>query len=143
MLNRTRRNSWIFGCSTFARPTVKARSLTSIPTQDAPSSAAANNVRPVPQNGSPRYFYQGSGSIKSRLLHSLSFAVILRGDNGRPTLNYSFLLGDIGSGLLSNLYYPHGDRRLGLVFTNASIDIESYIYKGPTSWCNARGSRVP
>jgi hypothetical protein len=71
----------------------------------------------------PRYFYQGSGSAKSRLLHALSFAVILRGDNGRPTPNYSFLIGDIGSGLLSNLYYPHADRGLGLVFTNASIDI--------------------
>ena len=71
----------------------------------------------------PRYFYQGSGSTKSRLLHALSFAVILRGDNGRTTPNYSFLLGDIGSGLLSNLYYPHADRGLGLVFTNATIDI--------------------
>lgn len=71
----------------------------------------------------PRYFYQGSGSTRSRLVHALSFAVVLRGDNGRPTPNYSFLLGDIGSGLLSNLYYPRADRGVGLVFTNAVIDI--------------------
>lgn len=71
----------------------------------------------------PRYFYQGSGSTRSRLVHALSFAIVLRGDNGRPTPNYSFLLGDIGSGLLSNLYYPRRDRGVGLVFTNAAIDI--------------------
>ena len=37
--------------------------------------------------------------------------------------NYSYLLGDIGSGALSNLYYPHADRGAGLVFTNAAIGI--------------------
>jgi hypothetical protein len=71
----------------------------------------------------PRYFYQGSGSTKSRLIHAISFAVVLRSDTGGITPNYSYLLGDIGSGLLSNLYYPHADRGTGLVFTNAAIGI--------------------
>jgi hypothetical protein len=71
----------------------------------------------------PRYFYQGSGSTKSRLLHALSYAVVLRGDDGRPKPNYSFLFGDIGAGLLSNLYYPKANRGVGLVFTNAAIGI--------------------
>jgi len=66
----------------------------------------------------PRYFYQGSGSTKSRLAHALSFTVVLRGDNGRNMPNYSFFIGNIGSGLLSNLYYSHADRGAGLVFTN-------------------------
>ena len=71
----------------------------------------------------PRYFYQGTGSTKSRLVHALSFSVLLRGDTGRPVPNYSFLLGDIGSGLISNLYYPKADRGVGLVFTNAAVGI--------------------
>ncbi len=71
----------------------------------------------------PRYFYQGTGSFKSRLVHAASFAIVTRSDNGKPMPNYSYFLGDIGSGALSNLYYPHADRGMGLVFTNAAIGI--------------------
>ena len=71
----------------------------------------------------PRYFYQGTGSFKSRLIHAVSFAIITRSDSGKPMPNYSYFLGDIGSGALSNLYYPHADRGIGLVFTNAAIGI--------------------
>lgn len=71
----------------------------------------------------PRYFYQGSGSTASRLVHALSFTVILRGDDGRDMPNYSFFLGSLGSALLSNLYYPHEDRGARLVFINFGIGI--------------------
>ena len=71
----------------------------------------------------PRYFYQGTGTVKSRLVHAISYAVIVRSDSGHPMLNYSYFLGDVGSGALSNLYYPHADRGVGLVFTNAAISI--------------------
>jgi len=71
----------------------------------------------------PRYFYQGTGTIKSRMIHAASFAIITRSDSGKTMPNYSYFLGDIGSGALSNLYYPHADRGLGLVFTNAAIGI--------------------
>jgi hypothetical protein len=71
----------------------------------------------------PRYFYQGTGSVKSRMVHAASFAIITRSDSGKPMPNYSYFLGDIGSGALSNLYYPHADRGMGLVFTNAAIGI--------------------
>ena len=30
----------------------------------------------------PRYFYQGKGTTRSRLMHALSSAVVIRGDNG-------------------------------------------------------------
>jgi hypothetical protein len=71
----------------------------------------------------PRYFYQGSGSTGSRLLHALGYTVALRGDNGRNMPNYSFFLGSLGSALLSNLYYPHDDRGARLVFTNFGIGV--------------------
>ena len=71
----------------------------------------------------PRYFYQGSGSAGSRLVHALSYTVILRGDNGRKMPNYSFVLGSLGSALLSNLYYPHDDRGPRLVFINVGVGL--------------------
>ena len=80
-------------------------------------------VLPALLHQDPRYFYQGTGTKKSRLLHAISFAVIARGDNGHPMPNYAYLFGDIGSGALSNLYYPHANRGVGLIFTNAVIGI--------------------
>jgi len=71
----------------------------------------------------PRYFYQGSGSVKSRLMHALSWAVILRSDSGRSMPNYSYLLGGLTAGAVSNLYYPHVNRGAGLVFTNFAIGV--------------------
>ncbi len=69
----------------------------------------------------PRYFYQGTGSNKSRTLHAMSSPFICRGDNGRPQFNYSSIGGDLMSGALSNLYYPESNRGPGLVFENALI----------------------
>lgn len=71
----------------------------------------------------PRYFYQGVGTKKSRLYHALSSAFIARGDNGKPMPNYSYLLGTMTSGALSNAYYPHADRGANLVFENAGLGI--------------------
>jgi hypothetical protein len=71
----------------------------------------------------PRYFYQGSGSFKSRLMHALSWPVIARSDSGHSMPNYSYLLGDLTAGALSNLYYPPANRGAGLVFTNFAIGV--------------------
>jgi hypothetical protein len=71
----------------------------------------------------PRYFYKGTGSAGSRLLYAISRSVLCRGDNGRRQVNYSYLLGDVASGGISNLYYPAGDRGAGLTFENAAIGI--------------------
>ncbi|HSS98897.1 MAG TPA: carboxypeptidase-like regulatory domain-containing protein [Terriglobales bacterium] len=66
----------------------------------------------------PRYYYQGTGSAKSRTLHALSSPFLCRGDNGKLQPNYSSLGGDIGSAALSNLYYPASNRGTGLVLSN-------------------------
>jgi hypothetical protein len=66
----------------------------------------------------PRYFYQGTGTVKSRLRHALSNPFICRGDNGKLQPNYSSLGGDLISSSLSNLYYPPSNRGAGLVFGN-------------------------
>src|ERR1051325_8839228 len=66
----------------------------------------------------PRYYYQGTGTTKSRFLHALSSPFVCRGDNGKLQPNYSSLGGDISSAALSNLYYPASNRGAGLVFSN-------------------------
>jgi hypothetical protein len=69
----------------------------------------------------PRYFYQGTGTTKSRIRHALSSPFICRGDNGQLQPNYSSLGGDMASSALSNAYYPQTNRGTGLVFENFAI----------------------
>jgi hypothetical protein len=69
----------------------------------------------------PRYFYQGTGTKKSRALHALSSPFVCRGDNGRLQPNYSTIGGDLASAALANAYYPASDRGAGLVFENLLI----------------------
>jgi hypothetical protein len=44
--------------------------------------------------------------------------------------NYSYLLGDLTAGALSNLYYPRADRGAGLVLTNFAIGVAGRAGKG-------------
>ena len=83
----------------------------------------SNALFPALLHQDPRYFYLGTGSFKSRFIHAVSFSVIARSDTGRAMPAYSSFLGDLGSGALSNLYYPHADRGAGLVFSNAGFSI--------------------
>ncbi|HVT97051.1 MAG TPA: carboxypeptidase-like regulatory domain-containing protein [Acidobacteriaceae bacterium] len=69
----------------------------------------------------PRYFYQGTGTTRSRLLHALSSPFICRGDNGKPEPNFSSVGGDLAAGAIANSYYPQSDRGPGLVFGSAAI----------------------
>jgi hypothetical protein len=71
----------------------------------------------------PRYFYQGTGTKKSRLYHALSSGFVGRSDSGKVMPNYAYFLGAIASGGISNAYYPAKDRGAGLVFSNAAISI--------------------
>jgi hypothetical protein len=51
----------------------------------------------------PRYFYQGTGTQKSRALHAVANPFVCRGDNGKRQPNYSSIGGDLASGAISNL----------------------------------------
>lgn len=59
----------------------------------------------------PRYFYKGTGTIRSRFFYSISRAVICRGDNGHWQPNFSGVLGDLSAGAISNIYYAPSDRQ--------------------------------
>jgi hypothetical protein len=69
----------------------------------------------------PRYYYQGTGTKKSRFLHAVSSPVICKGDNGHTQFNLSSVGGDLISGALSETYYPPIDRGPALVFNSALI----------------------
>jgi hypothetical protein len=70
----------------------------------------------------PRYFYQGTGTKKSRALHAIASTVICRGDDGRRQLNYSTIGGDLAAAAISTAYYPASDRTASRVFTTALIN---------------------
>ncbi len=75
----------------------------------------------------PRYFYQGTGSTKSRMLHAMKNPFVCKGDNGKWQPNFSSLGGDLGSAAISNLYYPQSNRGVGLIFGNFAINTAERI----------------
>ena len=54
----------------------------------------------------PRYYYQGTGSKRSRLVHAIENSVMCKGDNGRWQANYSNIAGSFGGAALSSTFYP-------------------------------------
>ena len=90
----------------------------------------------------PRYFYKGSGTVRSRAVYAIESAFLCRGDNGKRQIDYSHILGDFAAGGLSNLYYPEPSEGAGLIFTNGLIEIggmagtnllREFVLKGITS----------
>lgn len=69
----------------------------------------------------PRYFYQGTGTTKSRAMHAIMNPFICKGDNGKWQPNYSSMGGDLASSAISELYYPQSNRGAGLVFQNFAV----------------------
>jgi hypothetical protein len=69
----------------------------------------------------PRYFYQGTGTTRSRLEHALASPFVCRSDNGRWQPNYSSLGGDLASSALMETYYPQSNRGAGMVFGQFAI----------------------
>jgi hypothetical protein len=72
----------------------------------------------------PRYFYKGTGTVRSRVLYAIANSVICKGDNGHWQPNYSSILGSLAAGGISNLYYPAENRNgAGLTVENTLIGI--------------------
>ena len=82
----------------------------------------------------PRYFYKGTGTIRSRTLYAIKSAFICRGDNGKPEFDFSHIVGDFAAGTLSNLYYPESNEGKTLVFTNGLIEIAA---RRGRIWCGS------
>jgi len=78
----------------------------------------------------PRYFYQGTGSNKSRWIHALTSPIICRGDNGKLQPNYSSIGGYLASGAIANTYYPDANRGAGLLSRIFGIDLAANVANG-------------
>lgn len=108
----------------------------------ASSTLLGRAVYPSIFHQDPRYFYKGTGSIRSRALYAISAAVIARGDDGKWKPNYSRVLGNFSAAAVSNLYYPAADRGGSLVLLNGLAGvgadavanlIREFLLKGITS----------
>jgi hypothetical protein len=97
----------------------------------------------------PRYFYKGTGTIRSRTLYAIKSAIICRGDNGKPEFDFSHIGGDLAAGGLANLYYPEANEGVALVFTNTAIEvagmagtnlIREFVLRGITSHVPIHGA---
>jgi hypothetical protein len=84
-------------------------------------------ILPALLHQDPRYFYQGTGTKKSRFLHAIRSPLICKGDNGRWQFNASSIGGDLSAGAIQNLYYPMMNRGPGLVFSGFAIDTGARI----------------
>ena len=81
---------------------------------DATSSALLGGaLLPSIFRQDPRYFFRGTGSTGSRLMFVLKQAVEQKGDNGHWQFAWSNTVGQVGSALLSDTYYPRQGHRWG------------------------------
>src|SRR5271165_1498634 len=86
-----------------------------------------NAVLPSLLHQDPRYFYQGSGTKKSRALHAMLAAFICKGDNGKTQPNYSTWGGSLISSSISLAYYPSSERNAQHVFRNVGIGMGLHV----------------
>ncbi|MGA8704042.1 MAG: carboxypeptidase-like regulatory domain-containing protein [Candidatus Sulfotelmatobacter sp.] len=89
-----------------------------------------NAVLPSLLHQDPRYFYQGSGTKKSRALHAILAPFICKGDNGKTQPNYSTWGGDLISSSIALSYYPSSDRNAHHVFGNFGIGMVLHVAGG-------------
>lgn len=75
----------------------------------------------------PRYFYQGSGTVRSRTRHAIASAFFTRSDSGGNQLNYAHLLGSLSAAALANAYHPAQDRSAGVTFQTFGITVAGNI----------------
>lgn len=71
----------------------------------------------------PRYFREGSGPFKRRLVHAIIRPVVTRNDSGGRALDLAGLLGSVAASSLSNAYYPAADRGVEPTFKRVATGI--------------------
>jgi hypothetical protein len=90
-------------------------------------SLLSNAILPSLLHQDPRYFYQGTGTKKSRALHAMLAPIVCKGDNGAWQPNYSQWGGSLIGYSISTAYYPSSDRTAGHVFQTFGIDMGLHV----------------
>ena len=88
----------------------------------------AGAILPSLLHQDPRYFYQGTGSTRSRLNHAISSPFICRSDNGHRQINFSSIGGVAGATALSKAYYPNSNRGSGDLFMTFGISEAERVF---------------
>jgi hypothetical protein len=89
-----------------------------------------NAILPSLLHQDPRYYYRGTGTKGSRILHAVFAPFVCPGDNGKLQPNYSQWGGLLISGAIANTYYPSSNRGTGLVFRNFGINMGLHVFSG-------------
>ncbi len=71
----------------------------------------------------PRYFVKLFGSPKSRILYAMSRIVVTRTDDGRPTFNWSYVMGGLMAESLATSYLPENERTAAKTFTRFGVRV--------------------
>lgn len=72
----------------------------------------------------PRYFYKGTGTKRSRAFYAISRTFVCRGDNKKDQFCYSSFANRLGTGFVTNYYYPAADRdKAGVILRNSAMGI--------------------
>ncbi len=83
-----------------------------------------SGLLPIVFRQDPRFLYKSTGTVTNRALYAISATVICRSDKGNWEPNYSNILGSLGAGAISNLYYPASNRNgAGLTIENGLIGV--------------------
>jgi hypothetical protein len=90
-------------------------------------SLISNAILPSLLHQDPRYFYQGTGTKKSRALHAMLAPLVCKGDNGTWQPNYSQWSGSLIGYSISTAYYPGSARTAGHVFQTFGIDMGLHV----------------
>ena len=90
-------------------------------------SLISNAILPSLLHQDPRYFYQGSGTKKSRAFHAMLAPFACKGDNGAWQPNYSQWGGSLIGYSIATAYYPSSDRTAGHVFQTFGIDMGLHV----------------
>jgi hypothetical protein len=90
-------------------------------------SLISNAILPSLLHQDPRYFYQGTGTKKSRAFHAMLAPVVCKGDNGKWQPNYSQWGGSLIGYSISTAYYPDSARTAGHVFQTFGVDMGLHV----------------
>ena len=72
----------------------------------------------------PRYFYKGTGTKRSRAFYAISRTFVCRGDNKKDQFCYSSFINRLGTGFVTNYYYPAADRdKARVILRNSAMGI--------------------
>ena len=90
-------------------------------------SLISNAILPSLLHQDPRYFYQGTGTKRSRAFHAMLAPFVCKGDNGAWQPNYSQWGGSLIGYSISAAYYPGSARTAGHVFQTFGIDMGLHV----------------